>query len=835
MNSKKYRYLAYAVAVATSFAAVPGLSYADEAGTQQGTAAAASSTPVTDAIAAAQAAGQDPAALEKAKAEKAAAAKAEAEAKAKAAGQTGTDKASADKSATKAQPAAKSDSATPVTDAIAAQQAAGQTPGDTTSSAPEAKAPATTSPSTATTPAQPATPEIKVDPNSKSSTPVTDAVAAQQATIHESEVVPGETPLTTKVIPDEPKPEETQATPATETTEQSSTTQPTVANQPAASQPAASQPMVSAAAQEAAIKAAQNQTTTTATAERTQNWAKTRPQEDAITDSLKQFEGKTIVDTVFEGASDDIKTIAKSVLTMRTGDMFTSKGLSRDRDAIYNTGYFYDLYPSFQLVPEGVVITYHMLENPILQSVTIKGNTVETNETLYNLMTVRKGYLLNSRTLQEDVQSIQGQYRKDGYILAKVSDLNIDKEGHLTITVNEGVLEGYKIKGNTKTKDYVILREMRQKVGEPFNSKKARRSMQRVYNLGFFEDVNIKMNPGVNPNAVVMELDVKEKRTGSFGIGAGYSSEDGVLGSISLGDTNFRGTGDAISITYETSGDDEDAHGYTFSYRHPWIDKKETVGTFRLYNRTYEYDDYDTDGNLKDTYMRKYSGGEFQFGRPVSEYSTNYLTFRNRKDSYVRPEYDGYLWDRSGDDYADWRHKNFGTTRSITYEHVTDTRDNVYNPTTGTRISLGAEFAGWLGGDFNFQKYTISDNRYFKVGHAQVVALRGQYGFGNGDISEFNQYEIGGQNTLRGYREDQFRGDKMILGTVEYRFPIVSKVQGALFTDWGGAWNGGATPENIKGSIGVGLSLNTPLGPLRIDYGRGSDGGRVHFTVGTGF
>ena len=75
----------------------------------------------------------------------------------------------------------------------------------------------------------------------------------------------------------------------------------------------------------------------------------------------------------------------------------------------------------------------------------------------------------------------------------------------------------------------------------------------------------------------------------------------------------------------------------------------------------------------------------------------------------------------------------------------------------------------------------------------------------------------------------------MILGTVEYRFPIVSKVQGALFTDWGGAWNGGATPENIKGSIGVGLSLNTPLGPLRIDYGRGSDGGRVHFTVGTGF
>jgi outer membrane translocation and assembly module TamA len=104
-----------------------------------------------------------------------------------------------------------------------------------------------------------------------------------------------------------------------------------------------------------------------------------------------------------------------------------------------------------------------------------------------------------------------------------------------------------------------ILREMRQKPGEPFNSKLARRSMQRVYNLGFFEDVNIKMNPGVDPNAVVMELDVTEKRTGSFGIGAGYSSEDGVLGMVSIGDTNFRGTGDAISLTYEKSGDDTEA------------------------------------------------------------------------------------------------------------------------------------------------------------------------------------------------------------------------------------------------------------------------------------
>lgn len=582
---------------------------------------------------------------------------------------------------------------------------------------------------------------------------------------------------------------------------------------------------------EAAQTSAKAESENTQADERAKEWNKNRPQDKAIEDMMKQYEGLTIVDTVFEGTTKLTETTAKAALSMRTGDMFTAKGLNKDRDAIYNIGYFYDLYPSFEKVPEGVVITYHVLENPVLTSIRITGNTVEKDDVLYGLITVKKGEILNSRTLQQNVQAIQDQYRKDGYILAKITDMNIDREGNLVLRVNEGILEGYKVKGNTKTKERVILREMRQKPGQPFNSKQARRSMQRVYNLGFFEDVNIKLNPGVDPNAVVVELDVKEKRTGSFGIGAGYSSEDGVIGMVSLGDTNFRGTGDAISVTYETSGDDEDAHGYSISYRHPWIDQKETVGTVRIYNRTYEYDDYDTDGDLKETYMRKYSGGEITLGRPVSEYSTNYVTLRNRKDQYVRHVDDGQYGSRKG---TTWERDNFGTTRSVTLEHVTDTRDNIYNPTTGGRISLSGEVAG-LGGDFDFQKVTIEDQRYHKVGHAQVLALRAQYGIGHGHISEFNQYKVGGQSSLRGYREDQFRGNRMALATLEYRFPIVSKVQGALFTDWGGAWDDGVTPKDIKGSVGVGLALNTPLGPLRLDYGRGRDGGRVHFTVGGSF
>ena len=590
------------------------------------------------------------------------------------------------------------------------------------------------------------------------------------------------------------------------------------------------------------------------TDQHTADWVKSRPAEDVVTNAMKQFEGQTIVDTVFDGTTDITSKDAKAALSMHTGDMFTTNGMNKDREAIYATGYFYDLYPTAEQVPEGIVLTYHVLENPVLKSVAITGNTVEKTDDLMKLIEVKPGQILNSRTLHENVQAIQSQYRKDGYILAKITDLNIDKAGNLTVKINEGVIEDFKVKGNTKTKNYVILREMRQKKGEPFNSKLARRSMQRVYNLGFFEDVNIKMNPGVAPNAVVMEVDVKEKRTGSFGIGAGYSSEDGVVGMLSVSDSNFRGTGDAVSISYEVSGDDSDAHGYTFSWRHPWIDAKETVGTLKIYDRVYEYSDYNDDGDLLEEFMRKYTGGEITLGRPVSEYSTNYVTLRNRKDKYDSfdwedesttfyndAEYDSegnvirYLG-RSGPSYADWRKRNFGLTRSITLEHITDTRDNVYQPTTGGRISLSGEVASF-GGDFDFQKVNIEDKRYFKVGHAQVVATRLEAGGAHGHVSYYDEYRLGGQDSIRGYRDNQFRGTRMGLATLEYRFPIISKVQGALFTDWGGAWYDGWTPDadNIHGSVGVGLSLNTPVGPLRLDYGRGDQGGRVHFTVGGSF
>jgi len=569
--------------------------------------------------------------------------------------------------------------------------------------------------------------------------------------------------------------------------------------------------------------------------ERVRDWAKLRPTEAAIDAYKQRYEGKTIVDLDFDGATDATLATAKNAVHMRTGDTYTAKGLDADVDALVATGYYYDLFPTFEEVPEGVVLTYHVLENPMLKSIAITGNTVETTDDLMGLVTLKTGEMLNSTTLKKNVQEIQEKYRSDGYILAKITDLNIDKDGNLTIKINEGKIEGFKVKGNEKTKDYVILREMRQKVGEPFNAKKTQRSWQRVNNLGFFEEVTPKVQPGVEPNAVVIEWNVKERRTGTFSVGAGYSSQDGVIGMIGIGDTNFRGTGDAVNITYQFSGDDTDSHGYSFSYRRPWLDQKQTVGTFRIYNRTYEYDDYDENGDHIESYMRHYSGGEITLGRPVSEYSTNYITLRNRKDKYNKQTETGNMRNRTPESvHEEWKKYNFGTTRSLTLQHVTDTRDNIYFPTSGGRIALTGEIGGF-GADFDYRKADIEDQRYFKAGKNQVWALRGQYGWSDGHISEYARYKVGGQDSLRGYRDDQFRGEHMFLATLEYRFPIVSKVQGAIFTDWGSAWESGLWPDDIHGSVGIGMSLVTPLGPIRLDYGRGDDGGRVHFSVGGTF
>ena len=595
-------------------------------------------------------------------------------------------------------------------------------------------------------------------------------------------------------------------------------------------------------AEEIQAPAATAETSVTQTAQQTQEENKLAP-----------YIGKTITKQVIEGNKEVPEAEIAAVLKTKAGMEFTEAGLSEDLSAIYNMGYFYDLHPEFKLVPEGVQVIYHVLENPVYKAVAVEGNTVLDKNKVNGFFDLPQNKLANLKDINKCVQKLEEEYRADGYILARVTDVHMEQDGTLKVTVNEGNVEDFKVKGNVKTKDYVVIREMRLKKGKPFNAKDARRSMQRVYNLGYFEDVNIKLNPGREPNAVEVEISVVEMNTGTFGIGAGYSNADGFVGMISIGDKNFRGTGDKINIRWEFGG--EDNKNYDFSYTRPWIDSKETSATLNLYDITNEYADYNIDGDEIARYDKKRRGQEITFSRKTNnEFISNYVTIKNRDDIY-KGVADGYEGDsqyyennfKTDSKYKDWmpstpearRAENFGTTRSLTFGRVYDSRDNIYDPHEGKRIGYSMEWAGGLGGDFDFTKWTADWRYYYRAGGESVWALNLGAGYASGNMPLSQRFTMGGSDTLRGYEDDQFRGNSMLKATLEYRFPIVKKVQGVLFTDNGYAWD--KRHEDafdmglIKNSYGVGLRINSPLGPVKLDYGYGEDGGKFHFSFGGQF
>ena len=587
-----------------------------------------------------------------------------------------------------------------------------------------------------------------------------------------------------------------------------------------------------------------------ATAETSVTQTAQQPQEE---NKLAPYIGKTITKQVIEGNKEVPEAEIAAVLKTKAGMEFTEAGLSEDLSAIYNMGYFYDLHPEFKLVPEGVQVIYHVLENPVYKAVAVEGNTVLDKNKVNGFFDLPQNKIANLKDINKCVQKLEEEYRASGYILARVTDVHMEQDGTLKVTVNEGNVEDFKVKGNVKTKDYVVIREMRLKKGKPFNAKDARRSMQRVYNLGYFEDVNIKLNPGREPNAVEVEISVVEMNTGTFGIGAGYSNADGFVGMISIGDKNFRGTGDKINIRWEFGG--EDNKNYDFSYTRPWIDSKETSATLNLYDITNEYADYNIDGNEIARYDKKRRGQEITFSRKTNnEFISNYVTIKNRDDIYkgVADGYEGdsqyYEKNFNGDSkYENWmpstdverRAENFGTTRSLTFGRVYDSRDNVYDPHEGKRIGYSMEWAGGLGGDFDFTKWTADWRYYYRAGGESVWALNLGAGYASGNMPLSQRFTMGGSDTLRGYEDDQFRGNSMLKATLEYRFPIVKKVQGVLFTDNGYAWDKRHEDEFdmglLKNSYGVGLRINSPLGPVKLDYGYGEDGGKFHFSFGGQF
>ncbi len=521
----------------------------------------------------------------------------------------------------------------------------------------------------------------------------------------------------------------------------------------------------------------------------------------------------------FEVSDDEIL----AVVTSKVGEILSTEKLEEDLQRIFDLGYFSkDVKASLAEYEGGARVTFRVEENPVVNDILVEGNSSVTDQDVLDMIKTTPNTILNNNTLRGDIETIEKQYHDTGFLAARVIDAKMDQDNNLIIMISEGIIQAINISYVTKndddpeqidtlesgkTKPYVITREMKVKPGDTYNTNRISKDLQRIYNLGFFEDVHTRVEPGDQPGYIVLIIEVEETNTGSAGFGAGYSSNTGLTGFLTLQERNLKGKGRRADIKLEFGGKRDN---YELGYFEPWLDRKQTSLELSVYNSSTQNLQYGLGGVNDDDYEEIRRGFNFTVGRPITDYTRVYIGFKT-EDVNVEPvKYD----------YLD------GTSRSMTGTIRTDTRDNVFNPTSGRYDSGSLEIdGGFLGGDFDYQKFILDIRRFRAIRKKQVFAFRIKVGLGNDEIPRFDYFDIGGVNTLRGYDEYQFSGTKMILYNAEYRFIMSGNLSAVLFADAGQTWmdvsDMDPSPMNMPKSIGAGLRLKIPvfgIGPVRLDY-----------------
>jgi outer membrane protein insertion porin family len=529
-----------------------------------------------------------------------------------------------------------------------------------------------------------------------------------------------------------------------------------------------------------------------------------------------------------------------SQIASNLGDVFSKENIERDLKAVYDLGYFKDVKIKLESFRDGYKVVFEVIENLPIKEINIEGNTVVSVEEMREVMVLQEGQIFCQKILKNDLDRISQLYKDRGYLLINIKDINFDEEGKLWINISEGRLEKIVVEGNDKTKEKVITREINIEPGDLFNFEKVKKSLQKIYNLGFFEDVSMKLEPGAEEDTIVLVVKVIEKNTGKFGIGAGYNSEEGLMGFTSYEENNLFGGGQKVQAKVELGG----RTTYKLSFLEPWLADTPTSFGFEVYDTINHKEDKEEEVILAE-YDEERLGGRLIFGRKVSDAVKLELELKSERVTYDLIS--GTLPEDT----------NEGLTNSLVPTFSYDTRDNVFEPTSGWYHRFSLEKAGgFLGGDYDFTKYNLTLRAYIStkfiedvvdIGSVKkitdnlskgVLALRAMGGIADTDLPSFAEYQVGGMNTLRGYSLGEFSGDKSLVFNVEYRFPLAENFQAVLFADWGQAWEieQSINLEDLKFGRGVGIRFDTPLGPIRLDYGINEEGeGETYFSIGHTF
>ncbi|GAI90247.1 unnamed protein product, partial [marine sediment metagenome] len=279
----------------------------------------------------------------------------------------------------------------------------------------------------------------------------------------------------------------------------------------------------------------------------------------------------------------------------------------------YDLGYFEDVRIKLESFRDGYKVVFEVIENLPIKEINIEGNTVVSVGEMREAMVLQEGQIFCQRILKNDLDRISQLYKDRGYLLINIKDINFDEEGKLWINISEGRLEKIVIEGNDKTKEKVITREINIEPGDLFNFEKVKKSLQKIYNLGFFEDVSMKLEPGAEEDSIVLVVKVIEKNTGKFGIGAGYNSEEGLMGFTSYEENNLFGGGQKIQAKVEMGG----RTTYKLSFLEPWLGGTPTSFGFEAYDTINHKEDEEEEVILAE-YDEERLGGRLIFGRKIS-------------------------------------------------------------------------------------------------------------------------------------------------------------------------------------------------------------------------
>ncbi|MDD2714546.1 MAG: BamA/TamA family outer membrane protein [Candidatus Wallbacteria bacterium] len=525
--------------------------------------------------------------------------------------------------------------------------------------------------------------------------------------------------------------------------------------------------------------------------------------------------GNTLVD----------KDVVLLAVKAKLGSELTEELIQDNMKLIYELGYFSNVGAEIEDLDGGKYLIFKVKENAIVKSIDVIGNKVVPLVELNKLIKTKIGNIFNIPLFNADVKRINDFYKDKGYVLSQVSDVKVDAEGaSLKLSIVEGKLEEIRVEGSDSTKDWVILREFEIKPGNVYNAHKIRKSLQKVFNLGYFETVKPSHLKGKNPDDVILVVSVTEQRTGQASFGGGYSSSNGFVGFVQVAKKNFQGRGQTLNVKTEFGG----VSSYELGFMEPWFRRKPVAVGLNLYNTKINREQYDNNGSLVGNYDESRKGGAVSVGKKLAYFTTGTVTFRDEKVS-IDANIPGYLY---GDEHL----------QSLGFEVSRDTRDNPFQPTSGLMDSIGiTKTGGFLMGPNNYSTYQGMLRRYFQVKPKNVVATRLSYGIidlTSGDVPEYELFGLGGSSNLRGYKNREYSGREMLYSNTEFRHMFTDKFTGILFYDAGDVNKEIENHFSLnKSGVGLGVSVKSPIGQIRLDYGKGNNGrgGRTYFSMGDSF